>query len=553
MLLRPQHHELRTVRDLSGIWTITFGEDDRSAGVIDGVPIAVPASWNDQLPGGRTELGPAWYECRFTLDGCPPGHRRWFRFGSVNYLAEVFLDGVPLGAHEGGHLPFAFELPADLPAGEHRLVVRVDGRVLPHHVPGGGIPSGWFGMGAEPPTQFDFFPYCGIHRRVELVTVPDGGIDAIRVDADPAGITVAVEAGHPTRLRLRRGEDEWTTEGTRLEPPDPQRWAPGSPNLYELVVEAIDGARVVDRYRLAVGLRSFRVDGDRLLLNGEPVFLRGFGRHEDAPVIGRGECLPVSVADHHLMAWCGANSYRTTHYPYAEEQLDLADRMGFLVIDEIPAVSLVLGDDHDAHRLEVCQQMATEMILRDRNHPSVVMWSVANEPFVSGDTGGFYGELYRHVRDLDPTRPVIHTLHQWGADDAAALSDVICTNRYEGWYSDTGRLDTGLAGFGAALDELRERYGKPVMVTEFGADTIEGHHAISPEVFSEEFQRALIEGYLDVIDERPWVVGAHVWNLADFATGQSITRMGGLNRKGVFTRDRRPKAAAFSLRDRWGG
>jgi beta-glucuronidase len=132
-----------------------------------------------------------------------------------------------------------------------------------------------------------------------------------------------------------------------------------------------------------------------------------------------------------------------------------------------------------------------------------------------------------------------------------ALTDVVCINRYYGWYSQGGQLEEAARVLATELDSLHRELGKPIVLTEFGADTLAGFHAEPPEMWSEEYQVEFLRRYLDVADARPFVVGLHVWNFADFKTTQGVLRAGGLNRKGVFTRDRRPKMAAHYLRQRW--
>ena len=165
-----------------------------------------------------------------------------------------------------------------------------------------------------------------------------------------------------------------------LDVPNARLWAPGEPNLYELELELERNGTVVDRVTLSAGLRTVSVDGSHLLVNGRPVYLRGFGRHEDFPVSGRGFLASVVIKDYALMSWTGANSFRTTHYPYSDEMLDLADRLGFLVIAETPAVGLFFEAAGLERRLELCRAFTRELIQRDKNHPSVIAWSVANEP-----------------------------------------------------------------------------------------------------------------------------------------------------------------------------
>ena len=197
--LRPQTNACRTAVDLSGLWTLRFGRGNWQDGIPDGVPVGVPGSWNDQLPGARDEFGPAWYERRFEA---PPltGREAAIRFGSVCYAAQVWLNGKWLGGHEGGHLPFAVPCTNALADGENVLVVRVDGRLGRDRVPPGLVPPAQtHGRIFHPDTAFDFFPYAGIHRRTELVITPRDGIRDLRVDTvrdgDGAVFSVTADAG----------------------------------------------------------------------------------------------------------------------------------------------------------------------------------------------------------------------------------------------------------------------------------------------------------------------------------------------------------------------
>jgi beta-glucuronidase len=352
-----------------------------------------------------------------------------------------------------------------------------------------------------------------------------------------------------------------------IDVPGARLWRPEDPYLYALAVILTEGGRTIDRYTLDVGIRTIAVDGDRLLLNGRALYLTGFGKHEDFAVHGRGLNLPLIVKDNSLLKWVGANSYRTSHYPYSEEAMQMADREGILIIDETPAVGLFFTDgEANIHaRLARCVQYVDELIARDKNHPSVIMWSVANEPFPrrfmrmmggggeqeEGDDTPFFVELFDRVRALDATRPVTVVGVMGSPIEWLALSDVVCINRYSGWYSQGGQLAAGAEVLARELDALHAQLGKPIAITEFGADTIAGQHADPPEMWSEEYQAEMLRHYLDVAAQRPFVVGMHVWNFADFKTGQAVHRVQGMNLKGVFTRDRRPKMAAHLLRARW--
>jgi beta-glucuronidase len=578
-MLYPQSNPFRQYVDLSGFWDLRFdpaGTGNSAAwtdGFSSGRPAAVPASWNDQFEDGRDYLGLTWYQTTFDLPwGWDPIRQQIrLRFGAVNYFAEVWLNGFRLGTHEGGHLAFEFDLTPYVRSQANRLVVCVEGELSPDRVPPGEIPpnpSDSFDNKSFPDTSFDFFPFCGIHRPVLLYTVPVEGITDLTIVSDIAGGIARLRvhlkrAGADTviaRFALRgtdasaeiafAGEDIVAV----LDVTDPVLWSPAAPYLYELVVELGRGGTAFDQYSLPVGIRTVAVDGDRLLLNGTPIYLRGFGRHEDFPVTGRGLVPAVIVKDFALMKWMGANSFRTTHYPYSEEMMNLADRLGFLVIDETPAVGLFFAEAGLARRLALCRQYTQELIERDKNHPSVIMWSLANEPHSHRpEAKAFFRNLYDLARSLDKTRPVTLVSHVGVDEESFDFLDVLCLNRYYGWYTQSGQLDAALPLLSEELDALHARFPKPLIVTEFGADTIAGHHAQPPEMFSEEFQAEMLSRYIQLFRTKPYVVGEHIWNLCDFKTSQSPLRMGGLNLKGIFTRDRRPKLAAHRIRELWQG
>ena len=547
-MLRPQRNAFRQFLDLSGFWDFRFDGDDGWR------PIAVPASWNDQFAEGRDHLGPATYRTTFDLPWGFEGRRLSLRFGSVNYLCEVSVNGRRVGSHKGGHLPFDVDVTAAVRAEGNVLEVGVDGALAPDRVPPGGVPfdpRDTNPLDSFPRTSFDFFPWSGIHRPVVLHATPHDGISDItvvtRLDGGSGAIELTVQGGGRHALTLTGDGSEVTTTGPVIEVPRARPWSPIDPFLYKLTVET-DG----DRYSLPVGIRTVQVEGDALLLNGEPVILRGFGRHEDFPVVGRGLLPPLVVKDFDLMRWVGANSFRTTHYPYSEEMLDLADRLGFLVIAETPAVGLFFSGDGLSRRLDLCRQYVDESIGRDKNRPSVIMWSLANEPHSRRDEAvPFFRDLYDRAKSLDHTRPVTLVSALGEAEESFSFLDVVCLNRYYGWYSQPGRLDAATERLDAELQSVHAKFGKPVLMTEFGADAMAGVHAQPPEMFSEEYQAEMLMRYIDVLDRTPFVVGQHVWNLCDFKTAQGIVRVGGLNLKGVFTRDRRPKLAAHRLRERW--
>lgn len=579
-MLYPQSNPFRQFIDLSGFWDLRFdpeGQGDRSLwaeGLTGGRPAAVPASWNDQFEDGRDYLGPTWYQTHFDLPwGFDPARQRIIlRFGSVNYMAEVWLNGIRLGQHEGGHLPFEFDVTPHVRREGNRIVVHVEGELAPDRVPPGNVPPDPQHMFVDqrenwPPASFDFFPFCGIHRPVLLYATPSDGIADLSITTDLSGsegrvhVRVARSADDAAlaRFTLTGHGAHITTESSivaeanvALQVPHAALWAPGSPHLYDLTVELVRHGAVFDRYRLPIGIRTIQVEGDALLLNGKPIYLKGFGRHEDFSITGRGLTPAVIVKDYALMDWVGANSFRTTHYPYSEQMMDLADRLGFMVIDETPAVGLFFAPEGLERRLQLCRQYTRELIDRDKNHPSVILWSLANEPHSNHPAAkAFFRDLYDLAKSLDPSRPVALVSYLSLLEESFEFCDVLMLNRYYGWYAESGRIESGCAMLSGELDALHDKFHKPLILTEFGADTVAGHHAQPPEMFSEEYQAELLEQYIQVLRSKPYVVGEHVWNLCDFKTSQAVRRMGGLNLKGVFTRDRRPKLAAHRLRALW--
>jgi beta-glucuronidase len=348
-------------------------------------------------------------------------------------------------------------------------------------------------------------------------------------------------------------------------------WQPGEGYLYDLSVElrTADG-KLVDEYPVPVGLRTVQVDGQRFLINGEPFYFRGFGKHEDSAVRGKGHDDPLMVHDFALMKWLGANSFRASHYPYAEEVLDYADRHGIVVIDEVAAVGINSGLAAGAFGAEpfttfseqtinagtqgTHRDAIRELVARDKNHACVVLWSLTNEPeSVTPEARAYFEPLVAEFRRLDPTRPVAFANVMTATPDVDVLTDlmdVIMLNRYYGWYAHAGDLATAERALEAELLDWARAYDKPIIMTEYGADTLAGLHSLQGMTWTEEYQTEVLNMCHRVFDRIDAVVGEQVWNFADFATAPGVLRVDG-NKKGVFTRERQPKASAHLLRRRW--
>ncbi|MEM8559676.1 MAG: beta-glucuronidase [Bacteroidota bacterium] len=595
-MLRPVTGPHRLALDQSGLWAFRADPDDVGEadewwmGLFEtDLVLAIPGTWNEQLSeqGLADYVGAGWLCRTVFVPASMEDQRIFLRVGSADYRVQVWVNGNDGGASTAAFLPFDVEITDCVTPGREAMVVlRVDNRADAHTIPQGIAAHEYDepkerGVGAEhfPPARYDFFPYGGVHRPVILYSLAPSFIEDVTVttslgDAGAATVSVEVQVAGPAASaaafveatlvgdRRRLIEEVMVEEGrarVHFELEAPRLWSPADPYLYSLSLSLIDATRAErDGYTLPVGVREVRVAGTKLLLNGEPVFLRGFGKHEDFAVLGKARSLPLIVKDFELLAWTGANSFRTSHYPYAEDWLDEADRRGVLVIEEVPAVSLNHSKTTDATQAAHAEAIRA-LIARDKNHPSVIAWAIGNEPGLSGEpesgeptAHAYWAPLFDTTRRLDPTRPVTVPTH--GPHPGRVLyplCDFVSLNRYYGWYTEPGQLDRALDRLTAELDEIAAAHAKPIMLTEFGADTLAGLHATTLVQFTEEFQAELIRRYVRAIADHPHGCGAHVWNFADFRTPQNFRRVV-LNLKGVFTRDRQPKRAAFALREQWG-
>ncbi len=589
-MLYPIMTTSRELIDLNGIWKFRldagtgFAEQWFARPLQETVPMPVPASYNDLYEGSafRDAIGWVWYEREIVVPDHFFTQRIVLRFGSVTHKARVYLNGRLVVEHQGGFTPFEAEINAFVNSGKNRLTVAVNTVVDYTTLPVGkyqeeDVPD--LGKVVTDTPNFDFFNYAGIQRPVKLYTTPTISIRDITLTTEVNGTNARVaysldiEGEAEIRVSLRDEGGEIVASGTgptgQLSIAGVHLWQPLHAYLYTCVVELWREGQVLDTYEQPFGVRTVEVRDGKFLINGKPFYFKGFGKHEDSPLHGRGFDEVLNVKDFNLLKWIGANSFRTSHYPYSEELMRLADREGIVVIDEVPAVGLhlnfgtMLGGGARVHNTwkelgtrEHHTQVIRELIARDKNHACVVMWSIANEP-ASEEEGAhaYFQPLVQLARDLDPQkRPVTIVIHLMATPDTNTVSDlvdVLALNRYYGWYVQGGQLEVAKALLRAELTRWSQvQPGKPMMFTEYGADTIAGFHDTTPAMFSEEYQVACLQANHEVIDEFPTFIGEQVWNFADFQTSQGIMRVQG-NKKGVFTRERKPKMAAHSLRERW--
>lgn len=586
-MLYPILSDTRTVIDLNGIWAFKLdkgnGFEDKwfESSLKETTSMAVPSSFNDVGVTAeiRNHVGWVWYEREFTVPSVLLSERVVLRFGSATHKAKVFVNGKLITEHVGGFTPFETEINSFLQKGKNRLTVAVNTIVDETTLPVGNYSEEEIegkGKVIKNNPNFDFFNYAGIHRPVKLYTTPKTFIKDVTVLTTIDGtITYEVEASEQADVIIQVIDEEGmvvaTASGAKgaVHVPNVTLWEPLNAYLYTLKIELSQNGETVDVYEQLFGVRTVEVKNSQFLINGKPFYFKGFGKHEDTDIHGRGFDEAANVLDFNLMKWIGANSFRTAHYPYSEEMMRLADREGIVVIDETPAVGVhlnfaaVLFGDREKRNTwehigtkEAHEQVIRELVARDKNHACVVMWSVANEP-ASEEEGAleYFEPLVHLTKELDPQkRPVTIVTHQWSTpetDKIAEIIDVLALNRYYGWYVDSGDWDMVRSNIRKEFDGWRKRCpGKPIMFTEYGADTVAGLHDVDPVMFTEEFQVEFYRVNHEIFDEYNEFIGEQVWNFADFATSQGILRVQG-NKKGIFTRDRKPKAVAHELRKRW--
>ncbi|MBI0580238.1 beta-glucuronidase [Neobacillus cucumis] len=586
-MLYPIVTDTRGIIDLNGIWNFKIDngnglqENWQNSKLTDTMSMAVPSSFNDigVTASIRDHVGWVWYEREFSVPAILTSERVVLRFGSATHEAKVYVNGKPVVEHKGGFLPFEAEINSFLQTGKNRLTVAVNNIVDESTLPVGfykekEIPGVGKVKRNEP--NFDFFNYAGLQRPVKIYTTPQTYVQDVTIVSDIDGkVNYSVEAIGESQTKIsvvdESGNVVAAAEGASgtVSIPNVKLWEPLNAYLYTLKIELNKDGKTVDVYEQPFGVRTVEIKDGKFLINNKPFYFKGFGKHEDSPIHGRGFDEAANVMDFNLMKWIGANSFRTSHYPYSEELMRLADREGFVIIDEVPAVGLhlnfmVMLSGGEAKRstwkelktFEHHQDVIKELINRDKNHPSVVMWNVANEP-ASEEEGAYeyFKPLVELAKELDPQKRPVTLVTHLGAtpdkDKVAELLDVLTFNRYYGWYIDGGDLVSAKAKLRTEFNGWLERCpGKPFMMTEYGADTVAGFHDVEPVMFTEEYQVEFYRANHEVFDEFEHFVGEQVWNFADFQTSQGIIRVQG-NKKGIFTRERKPKYVAHELRSRW--
>jgi beta-glucuronidase len=493
--------------------------------------LTVPGDWNSQAERLLYYEGSVWYRRQFDYRKSDPSKRAFLYFGAVNYRADVYLNGKKLGTHIGGFTPFSYEITSLVKESGNSLVVRVDNT---RH------------LEAVPTINTDWWNYGGLTRDVLLVETPSTFISGFHLQlkkgtSDRLEAAVQLDGDHKAqRVRVAIAGTSITadlqTDATGaaradIAAPGLALWSPEAPRLYAVSFEA-----ETDRTTDKIGFRTIEVKGSDILLNGKPVFLRGVCIHEENPM-RKGRAYSADDA-RLLLGWAkelNCNFVRLAHYPHNEFMARTADELGILVWEEVPVYWTIQWDNPET--LQNARTQLTDLVTRDQNRASVIVWSVANETPVSASRTRFLKTLVETARGLDNTRLVSAAMEvrkdvadpnlKVVDDPFGEFTDLLSFNEYIGWYD----------GLPEKTQQItwKTSYTKPIVISEFGADALQGMHGDTHTRFSEEYQAEVYRQTIAMLQKIPQWRGCTPWILCDFRSPRRPLPniQDGWNRKGL--------------------
>lgn len=580
----------RETHSLNDSWKFLKGEcpaaADSAFDDTQWADIHLPHTWNtDAYTEKEYYRGTGWYRRTLHLPQGWQGKQIFLKLDAASKAATLYVNGQEAGSHAGGYTASAFDLTEYLHTdAPNTLAVRVDNA-----------------RQDIAPISADFTFFGGIYRDVWLTAVPKQhfhltnlGSDGIFIStpqADEERGTVSVR-GEVKNDAARKADLEVMTrlyapDGTLLQTQKkkiqpkagetlafvqeglsvlhPLLWTPETPHLYKVENLLLDkkSGKVLDRTEHSTAFRYFRFDaGQGFFLNGKPYKLRGICRHQDQKPIGVALTDEMHRRDFRLMKEMGANFIRISHYPQDDALLEMCDKMGMLVWEEIPVIDIVPDTPGYA---ENCEQNLREMIRQHYNHPSIITWGYMNEILLvaqrkhKGDalkpvlerTLALARQLENVLKEEDPTR--ISTMAFHGSDDynkvgLADITDIVGWNLYQGWYGgDVHGFERFLEG------QHRNHPTHPMVVSEYGAGSDRRLHSLAPRAFdfSIEYQQKYLEHYLPVLENTPYVCGGTHWNFIDFSSALRDESMPRINNKGMVGSDRTPKDVYYYYKATW--
>ena len=557
----------RDIRSLNGKWNAIIDLYDQGRGMKvyrnqspkgatdfyeysfkGGLRLNVPGDWNSQMPELKYYEGTVWYARHFDAKRLVD-KRQLLYFGAVSYRCRVYLNGTEIGSHEGGFTPFQIEVTDLLNEGDNFIVVEVNNRRT---------------KDAIPAMSFDWWNYGGVTRDVLLVTTPQTYLEDYFIQLDKESpnqiiakvhlsdkkpgekITIAIPE-LKTSIDMQtdaEGKAEGNFNVKKL-----QRWSPENPKLYEVIISSAG-----DCVKEQIGFRNITVKGTDIYLNGKPAFMCSISFHEEIPQrMGRA----FSEADAAMLLdeakALGVNMIRLAHYPQNEYTVRLAEKMGFILWQEIPIWQGI--DFIDNNTRKKAQRMLTEMIKRDQNRCAVGYWGIANETQPSKERNEFLTSLLETGKKLDTTRLYVAAfdLVRFNRekkcfvmeDSFTSQLDVVAVNKYMGWYH-PWPIEPENAAWKVIPD-------KPLIISEFGGEALYGQSGDEnvASSWSEEYQARLYRDNIRMFDNIPNLRGVSPWILFDFRSPFRFhpTNQDGWNRKGLISDQGMRKKAWYLMKD----
>ncbi len=512
----------------------------------DGFRLDVPSDFNSQLPELMYYEGNVWYQRKITV--CKTADSRQFLyFAGANYITKVWLNGNFIGEHEGGFLPFQFDITKMAKAGENDLVVLTNNNRRVDYIPA---------------MNFDWWNYGGITRDVFLIETPNMYINDYTVQLKKgtkniiAGTVKLEGATAQQNVEIRIPElkirKKLTTDSTGLAifeiAAKPQLWEPASPKLYD-VTFTTDKDTITEQ----IGFRTIETKGTNILLNGKPIFLKGVNFHEEIPQrMGRAYSDADAAVILSEAKALGCNFIRTAHYAQNERIVRMAEKMGLMIWEEIPVWQGIKFTDEVV--MVKAQKKLREMIYRDKNRAAIVIWSIQNETKASAARDKMLIGLTELTRSLDSTRLVAGAFNNMGYDNSTHTFilkdslvnylDVVGVNKYMGWYD----------AYKTAPEQTKWNVaaGKPLIFSEFGAEAVYGQHgdANVPASWSEEMMEKLYLDNLKMFNNIPNLRGTVPWLLFDFRSPNRWHKQNqdGWNRKGLVSDKGQRKKAWYVMK-----
>ena len=546
----------RRIFDLDGFWYYCADPTGKSCWK-DGLPagkkrITIPGCFNTE-PGMLNYEGDVWMETQFRTE--LPNIR--LVFGAVNNDCDVYLDGKHLGHHWGPFTEFSFVLKA-LPAGEHKLVVRVNNL---HNE-----------IDTIPLSNVDWFHYGGILHSVEVHEFRDAAIESMKLEYSLDGTTadltakIALHAFSPVTAPVRLLLDGKEIARTELTITDTETailqatledialWSPESPTLYTFTAE-FAGDSLCDR----TGFRTICIRDGKFLLNDKEIFFKGVNRHEEHPDWGFAVPAKLACKDIDIIRNMGCNFVRGSHYPNAKTTLDYMDETGMLFWEEIPMWQFKENHLSDQTVRDRGVYLHTQMVKRDYNHPSIVVWGLFNEVSSECEAACETAKLFRSaIEAQDTSRLITYASHRPFNDVCFDVPDFISINYYAGWYyGPLSRWPDVLQQLCDHMDATGNGH-KPIVMSEFGAGGIAGYSEMEEDVFwSENYQSNYLEYVMELFYQHPRIQGTCIWQYCDIRAGAQscesgikriLSRPRSFNNKGIVNEFRRPKLAYHTLK-----